>query len=202
MPASVIQMFYTVEEGEFTSTTVEETYFLNTSWFLWVEGKVDAFDLVLSQSLCFLCWFFPWSKRCPKATDLISVSPFCSPRMLIFINGGVNFKLIQIRAHGATLLLRSLFWVPTIFLSLLPTLWILYMDIFMMLCLMGTFNKWKTCLMIIIPPRQRSRSQCSSKAPMFWIWAAVNHFKRYLSGLHIAPLTTKPELFQLSFNCT
>lgn len=31
-----------------------------------VEGKVDAFHLVLSQSLCILCWFLTCSKSCPK----------------------------------------------------------------------------------------------------------------------------------------
>lgn len=72
MPASVIQKLFTVEEeGGFSRNRVQQTYFLSTflrvCWFLGVEGKVDAFRLVLSQSLCFLCWFLLFSKSCPKA---------------------------------------------------------------------------------------------------------------------------------------
>lgn len=50
----------------------------------------------------------------PQGSDLRSISLFCSHQMVFFINGEVNLELIQIRVKGSTLLLRCLFWVPTV----------------------------------------------------------------------------------------
>jgi len=71
---------------------------------------VDAYDVVLTLSLPLLAV----QQKFPAGTDQRSVSPFLFSAsfkthstyfFFFFFNGGVSFKLMQIRVRGATLLL-------------------------------------------------------------------------------------------------
>ncbi len=87
-----IIFFYSIRERLPRLEHSKHTFCTAVFWFLAVEGKVDAFHLVLSESLCFLCCFSSCSKVAPWHWSEISFTVLFPPDDAFCVNGEVKLN--------------------------------------------------------------------------------------------------------------